>query len=341
MKKTIKNTLLTMVVWVVFVSPLMAQVAGNANFINMKSNMQYQVAIPATNINIPYVNSNFIEVNIKGMANVKADAYVAIFNLKQAGETAAEVNKLIDAKIAAIENAFNGMKDVETYVDLLSFVPIYEVDVVKKLFSKTTYNEIPKGFEVQKNLHIKYKDPNLLNKIMAVCSENEIYNLVRVDLFSDSIEQIKKAMIAKAQGMLLNKLDVKIKLLKIDQKDYDRKVTDGFRMVYPVEMYKSYQAYSGDNSFNKVSVSSSVKRAKKATTFYYKPVIDKEFDFVKNPVVFVPVIQVMYEVKILLTKKPKPVEKPKPPVKKEIKVQKEFILITPKGEVKPLTVSCP
>lgn len=339
MKTTMRKIIFTAIALFTILTPSMAQIAGNANYTILRTNQQFQVRIPELNINIPYMNNNLVEVRVKGIANVKADAYVAIFNLKQAGKTASEVNKLIDVKITAIENAFKGMKDVETYVDLLSFVPIYEMDVVKKLFSKTTYNEIPKGFEVQKNLHIKYKDPNLLNKIMAVCSENEIYNLVRVDLFSDSIEKIKKEMIIKAERMVLDKLNRRKNVMKIDFDDYTRQLTDGFKVVYPVERYKSYQAYTADNSFQKeISSSSSLKRAAKATTVYYKPVIDKEFDFVKNPVVFVPVIQIMYEVKLRLMKKPKPVEKPKPPVKHETKVQKEFILITPKGEVKPLKV---
>jgi hypothetical protein len=65
---------------------------------------------------------------------------------------------------------------------------------------------------------------------------------------------------------------------------------------------------------------------------YYQPVMDKEFDFVINPVVFEPVIQVMYEVKILVKRPPTPeITTPKPITK--------YILITPSGEPIDLNIN--
>jgi len=45
------------------------------------------------------------------------------------------------------------------------------------LFSKT-YTEVPKGFEMQKNLHIKFNDENLLDDIMTFAANNEIYDFI-------------------------------------------------------------------------------------------------------------------------------------------------------------------
>ncbi len=331
-----KTTKTILTVWLLIIlTPLMAQVKGNVSYITANANHQYQVRLPTTNINIPYQNASVIEVKVKGLANVRADYYVAIFNLTQAAQTASEVNKLIDERINHVKNAYGKSKDVSLYVDMLSFVPIYEMDVVKKLFSKTTYNEIPAGFEVQKNLHIRYKDPNLLNDIIAKCAESEIYNLVRVDLFSDSLELIKKELVKKARKMLDEKLKDKQSLLQVDLNNYSRSVVDGYRMVYPIEMYKSYQAY--DNNSIKKSTSS-LKRSPKATTYYYKPIFDTDFDFSINPVIFEPVIQVMYEIKLRLVQKPIKKKQATSKPKVVTKVQKEFILITPKGEVKQLKI---
>lgn len=308
----------------------MGQVSGNMNY-------QYRVRIPNSNINVPISRSNQINISVKGLANVKADYYVAVFHMAQSGETAQEVNKLIDEKINHVRAGLKERKDVDFYVDMLSFVPIYEIDAVKKLFSKTTYNEIPKGFEVQKNIHIKYKDANELNKIIALCAEVEIYNLVRVDLFSDSLELIKQKMRSKAKAYVNKQLADKKSLLKVDWDEFDRYSNDGFNVKYPVEMYKSYQAYCNNSIRQKMQ--SNLKSAPKATTVYYKPIFDKEFDYVINPLVFEPVIQVMYNIKLTLVKKPIVLKKEKPQkVQKEIEVRKEFILISPQGNVKTLKI---
>ncbi|WP_294199870.1 hypothetical protein [uncultured Chryseobacterium sp.] len=65
------------------------------------------------------------------MANVKAEKYVAIFSVTQVGESAEEVNGLIENRIKAYQGA-------ETYVDMISFVPVYQYNAEKKTSSKKT-----------------------------------------------------------------------------------------------------------------------------------------------------------------------------------------------------------
>ena len=58
---------------------------------------------------------------------------------------------------------------------------------------------------------------------------------------------------------------------------------------------------------------------------FYKPVIDKEFDFVTNPNILQPVIQVMYEVKLKITLREKP----------EVKT-KEYLIVSEGGKITKL-----
>lgn len=326
---------------------LFAQVKGNMNYtaanytsgnVNFQTNQQFKVQLDANQINIPFVNTPHLNFSIKGMSNVKADSYVAIFNITQAGKTAEEVNKLIDERINLVTSKIKEKANASYYIDMLSFVPMYEYDVVKKLFSKTTYNEIPVGFEIKKNLHVKYTDPNYLNDLIAFCATSEIYDLVRVDLFSDSLEQKKQELIEKAKKILNQKMKNKEYILEVDFKSYSRQMVDGFKVYYPIEMYSAYQAHMLNSI--KVSSASKVNTAGKATTFYYKPIIDKEFDFVINPIIFEPVIQIIYEIKLRLIKKPKetpkPIAKKEVQIKKEIQVQKEVVIVTQNGQIKTI-----
>ncbi|GEN77643.1 hypothetical protein CHA01nite_33830 [Chryseobacterium hagamense] len=65
-------------------------------------------------------------ISVKGLANVKAEEYVAIFSITQVAESAEEVNDLIDRRITSSLEHIKTRKGVETYVDMISFVPVYQ-----------------------------------------------------------------------------------------------------------------------------------------------------------------------------------------------------------------------
>lgn len=313
MKKTI-ITILTFVIG----QTVLGQVSGNVNY-------QNQVRFSDQNINISFP-SDVLVVDVKGLANVKADTYVAIFGVTQAGKTAEEVNELIDKRISASLTEIKTKKGIETYVDMISFVPVYEFEVEKKVFSKKNYNEIPKGFELKKNIHIKYSDPNQLNDFISSLSKEEIYDLVRVDYFSSNLENIKKELMNKAKLLVQEKTKNYETVLGQVFTTIEKRVADGYKVVFPVEMYKSYEAYNS-SSLN-LKKSANVNYTDKSTTLYYQPIVDKEFDFVINPTILEPVIQVMYEIKLTINRE-----------KKETTPTKEYMLITPNGEMKNLNLN--
>src|SRR5690606_11661515 len=110
-------------------------------------------------------------------------------------------------------------------------------------------------------------------------------------------------------------------------------LADGYSVKYPTEMYQSYQVYTS-SSLN-LSKKANVNHSEKSTTLYYQPIIDKEFDFVINPKIVEPVIQVMYEIKFKLIRPVNPAPQTVP--KSEIK--KEYLLVTPNGDIKNLPLN--
>jgi uncharacterized protein YggE len=297
----------------------MTQVSGNINY-------QNQVRYSDSNINVGFPSNTDLAISVKGLANVEADNYVAIFSAIQVGKTTEEVNRLLDERIAQVSRSLSSRNNITTFVDMISFVPVYEYEVEKKIFSKKTYNEIPVGFELRKNIHFQYTDPNALNEIIALLASVEVYDLVRVDYFSNDLAAVKQELMTKARTVLQEKLANYEEMLNVDLDSLERQLTDGYRVVLPVEMYKSYNAYSS-SSLN-LKKSANVNQAAPSTTLYYQPIIDKEFDFVINPTVLEPVIQVMYEVKLKVNREAEKVQS----------VQKEYLLVTPTGEVKKLDI---
>ncbi|WP_343695995.1 SIMPL domain-containing protein [Flavobacterium sp.] len=302
---------------------IIGQASGNVNYQN-----QYQAS---NTIDINFPSNEGIVVSIKGLANVKADSYTAIFSTTQTGKTTKEVNELIDQRINKSLSEIKLKKAVETFVDMISFVPVYEYEVEKKVFNRKTYNEVPVGFELKKNIHIKFSDPNQLNDFISILSNYEIYDLVRVDYFSNALETIKKEMMTKARLLTQEKIKNYETLLGETFTNAEKRIADDFVVNLPVEMYKSYEAYNS-SSLN-LKKSANVNQVSKSTTLYYQPVFNKEFDFIINPAVLEPVIQVQYEVKIFINR-----EKEK---KQIAKTDKEYILVTPNGDLRPINVSSP
>lgn len=304
---------------VISAQTIIAQVSGNVNY-------QDRVHYLESNIDVGFPSSSDLFISVKGLANVKADSYVAIFSITQFGMTIEEVNSLMDGRIGRALETIGKREGVEAYADMVSFVPMYEYEAQKKIFSKKTYSEIPAGFELKKNLHFKYKDSAHLNEIIAALAEEEIYDLVRVDYFSDSLEDVKKELMTKAMTIVKQKMNTYETVMSVQLDSCEKHLTDGYSVVLPTEMYESYEAYNSTSlDLRKPAV---VNKARKATSQYYQPILDKEFDFVVNPVIVEPVIQVLYEVKMNIKR-----DKPAP-----IKAGKDYFFITSTGDMKKLDV---
>ena len=297
---------------------LHGQVSGNVNY-------QSQTRLPDQTFDVNLPSDGSLTLVVKGMANVKADTYVAIFAASQVGKTSEEVNTILDGRIQQALIKIQAKPGAKAFVDMISFVPVYEYEVEKKVFSKKTYNEVPTGFELRKNIHIQYSDAAMLDEWVAILSELEIYDLVRVDYFSSQMEKVKEDLMIKASALIQEKLK-RYETLLGPSGAVDKQLADGYKVQLPVEMYKSYQAYnSATLNLKKAAATNQVE---KSTALYYQPVLDKEFDFVVNPVVLEPVIQVIYELKMKVSKPKTPDPAPK-----------QYILVTPNGDLKPLIIN--
>jgi len=306
---------------------IFGQASGNINYSQEQQNFCNYTYTPDHNIELDFQKNSDIVFGIKALSNIQADAYVAIFNVTQVGKSIEEVNDLINIRINMVQKVVKNEENATFFVDMLSFVPMYEYETEKKVFSKKTYNEIPKGFEVKKNLHIKFSEASYLDSLVAICARAEIYDLVKVDYVSDVLGQKKKELKTQALAMLKEQQKNYEDLLGSSFKDFEKDLVDGFKLVYPVEMYESYQAFSRASLHP--TKYANVQVADKSNSTFYQPVMDKDFDLVLAPLIVEPVIQLMYEVKMKV-KRPKKVAPPKP--------EKEYLMISSEGEVKHLDI---
>lgn len=290
------------------------QVGGNELYSTEK-----KTSVENPRVFIANDNSVTIEVNV--LLNAIADYYVAIFNVNQLGETAESTNQMIDSRINNALSGFAqmGIKENNMYVDMLTFVPEYEYEVQKKLFSKT-YNEVPKGFRLQKNIHVKYTDSKMLDKMIAVCAKSEIFDLVKVEYYSANSKAYYDTIRIAAKKILNEKIK--------DYKELGINIELGFKQMaentfvkYPGEQYSSYKAFNS-SSLEALKKNSGVTQTVKNMSFYYNPVSYKGYDLIINPIITEPVIQYAISMKLRIL------------LKKAAEQKKDLYLITPNGDLK-------
>jgi uncharacterized protein YggE len=314
-----------------------AQIKGNATTISrqnvMKAESLGNANIYGNNINTfrhqNLVPNPVITIDVKALNNIVADSYTAVFNLVQIGETAEDTNKLMNERVDDVKNALtaHGILSKDVIIDVISFVPVYETVVEKKLFSKK-YNEVPKGFELQQNLHIKFTKVNQFEKILAACAKNEIYNLVKVDYFINNIE----AVYTKLRTEILKTLKEKKQFytdLGFDLTNYNPTVADTKYCHFPREFYKNYQAFNSI-SLEAIKKPKGIITAKKQTSYYYDPLSFKDYDIVINSSIVEPVIQIGMEIKLQFREKPKEIT---PVVKEKEVIKNKYFIISKDGEL--------
>lgn len=301
----------------------------SANYSNASAYGQQAYYNPS---GLTIAGENVAILTINALSNQKAKDYIAIFNVTQLGATAEEADRLMNERIAkfmAGASAINVGKD-NIYTDMVSFVPRYEVVAAKKTFSKKTFTEVPKGFILQKNIHIRFTEPEVLDKLISEAAKSEIYEIVKVDYNVENPDKIYSELRAKAFDYLNQQIESYKKIgMRLDTAY--RITAENTFATYPSNRYASYQAYS---TFSVDAMKSApVAEAEKTTTSFYNAIPADAYDIVINPTILEPSVQYSYSIKVKFTLKER-----MPYMKTEYKNTKEIMIITPTGEMKTITV---
>lgn len=271
------------------------------------------------------VADNVVEIRVNALHNKKASSYVAVFNIIQLGRTTEEANNLLNSRLNAFVNAVNalGIPAGDVHVDMVNFLPKYEIDAAKKLFSKKTYTEVPKGFEIQKNVHIRYTNPALLDKVVSAAAAQEIFDLVKVDYFDANPSETYEDLRRRSFDYLAKiKADFRSAGIVLDSAYVI--AAENTWVAFPGNRYESYQAYS-TQAFEPIEKGAAVSTVDKPISRFYNAVPANDYDIIINPEVLEPVIQYSYNLLARFTFEP--------PAKTKTKT---YLLVTPSGEVQPL-----
>lgn len=317
--------------------PIQAQVSGNAKRsgnVNYEKNAVYynnngqrvsQSVFPQAQIH----NQNVLQLDVRVLSNQRADRYVAIFSLTQTGKTTEETNTLMQQRANSFKKKLQavGIGDTAVYLDLISFVPLYEYEVEKKLFSKNNI-EVPKGYELQQNIHVSFSTDKQLDAIMKAAAELRIFDLVKVDYTINDQEAVYTEMRERAVVNLNQQLELYEKQLGVDLTDAQRTIAEAKKVIFPLDRYSSYKAFA-NVSTDDVTEKGKTRDMYKPMTQYYDKVVATDMDIVIHPHVVEPAVQYLYHLQLYI-------QLPNPKAKQP---EKAFFWLTPDGSVVPVQPS--
>jgi uncharacterized protein YggE len=278
------------------------------------------------------IQGNVLVLEVNAMMNMKADSYLAIFHVTQLGQSAEEADSLMNERIDGVLRRVmeHGIKEKDVFTDMLSFIPVYELEATRKLFSKT-YQEVPAGFEIQKNIHIRFTDARVLDKLVTAAAKEEIYDLVKVDFFVAQQSACYDTLRMFATKLLQQKLANFEKLgLKVEESH--RLASEKNGAYFPLDRYTTYQSRT-QSSLNSRRKGQLVNDIRKSNTHFYNKVPYGNFDIVLHAEITEPPVQYTYNLTLQCQLPEAWADK-----KKDVKEIIKYLWITQEGEVKELTV---
>lgn len=275
---------------------LNAQIGGNQVYQN-QSNSNTRNPVETSSI---YSTDSTLVVTSKVLLNQKADSYLITIGVQQSGKTVIQTNQSINSRIdkVLIKIRSLGVSKNDVYVDFISETKNYD--------HKITEREIIEyfdSFNIRKNIIVKTKDLKIIDKIIDYCSEEEIYDIIKVDYVSKDIESINKTLFAEALKIIQKKKKVFEENSSIELSENYRLASENFQIYYPKNLYKQYNEAFESSLVNTYYSSNYIKKeVRKEKTFYYDGVetelgIDKIMDEI-SPAIgiqYVITIKVIYQ----------------------------------------------
>jgi uncharacterized protein YggE len=240
------------------------------------------------------VQSTFIEANV--LMNVKADEYLAVFGLAQEAPTIVEGNRKLDAQIGEFRASLKtlGVEDGDLFVDFVTQNRVYDFGV-----TGNTARERLSGFEVKKNVAVRYRDRSLLEGMLASAAKASIFDLVKVDYVVRDVAGARERLLEEASKIVRKKEESYARLLGVRLRPQSVS-SERYNAFFPSEQYSSYVAYEA-GSVDTGGGSTRVLEKRKTSTSYFSPLHTGEFDTVVNPLGAEPAVQLTLFLKVRYT----------------------------------------
>lgn len=243
----------------------------------------------------PSPTTMFVEANV--LLNEKADEYVAIFGIAHEGETLADCSRKMEATVKAFSDELKtlGVAGDDLFVDFVAQNRIYGFQAQPG----DILQERLVGFELKKNVSIRYTQGPLLEKITLAAARSQVFDLIKVDYVVKDLGRVQEKLMEEAARIVKSKVARHQKLLSIKLQPPAQVFAERFAVHYPTEMYDSYTAHESEQIHGLADRQRyTVQSARKSQTFFFNALTGDGFDAVLNPAITAPVVQCTVHLKV-------------------------------------------
>src|SRR5437660_5512297 len=212
--------------------PGLSQVAGNTIYGSPKTRTSGVTTGNPSSVDPKDSSQNyFIEANV--LMNVRADEHVAIFALAQEGPALQEANGKIGAQVNEFVASLGklGVKTNDVFVDFISQNRVYDFVV-----ADNTAKETQTGFEVKKNVAVRYKEQALLDELLAAAAKAGIYDLVKVEYVVSDMAAQREKLLTEASKIIRKKEADYYRLFAVKKAPLEV-YQEKYNAFFPTEMY--------------------------------------------------------------------------------------------------------
>ncbi len=263
------------------------QEGGNYLMGNMGNSNNYYSTYTAPSSSRVYLSDSTFLIQSNVMMNVIADTYVATFGVSEISTSLPNANAKIDARIekfvAALTKSGVSMKDI--YVDMTTQTLLADYKI-----NGNYAEQYISGYEQKKNVIVKFKNIDDLDKMIMAASEQGIYDLSKVDYIVTDINTIYTQLFQTALEVINSKKALYVQATNIKLKPSSEIFTESFLCYYPSQLYKSY-TINVTTLYYDYSLNQKRKDLPQNTTFFYDKLNYSGFDKVINPVVTEPAVE--------------------------------------------------
>lgn len=270
--------------------PVSGQQSGNNVFGQSHNNRQTHL-VSAGKL---YLSDTSFVINANVLINVIADNYVATFGVSQSSETLKEANTKIDIRIRDFISALEktGIAGSDIYIDMTTQTQISDYRI------KGDYAEqYISGFEQKKNVIVRFSGIEVLDKMIVLASDYDIYDLAKVDYILTDINEVYSHLFEESMKIINRKKELYVKATGVNLSPTSAIYGESFYSYTPQQLYKSYTpnrttAYYNYNSSGKR------KDLMQNTTFYYDKINYSGFDKVIDPAITEPAVEFVMALQI-------------------------------------------
>ncbi|NOQ74705.1 MAG: DUF541 domain-containing protein [Crocinitomix sp.] len=224
-----------------------------------------------------------LNINVNILLNKEADGYLITVGTNQEAKTVLECNKKINARINKLvgQLAVFGVEEDDIYVDFISQTKVFDYEV-----GDDRAEQFQSGYEIKKNINIKLQNIDYIDQLIELASEQEIYDIIKIEYIDEDIEETYSKMYKEAVSLVKSRLKLYDEMNDFELSGTSRILGDNFYAVSPKTQYRKYQAFESsqldvyrNHDYSKTYIQ---KEARKNNTFYYEGVATGGFDKIIN-----------------------------------------------------------